>query len=103
MYELQCTNAFVLETEEYYSQLMQYSTFLCLCLACVLIQCYILFVGSAGKGCGVIATLPFGKENLYSGDLISRQEAEKREQQYSKDPSIGCYIFCFTHKSKHLW
>jgi len=59
-----------------------------------------------GKGSGVIATQPFLKGEFvceYSGDLISRQEAEKREQQYSKDPSIGSYMFYFTHKSKHLW
>ena len=39
----------------------------------------------------------------YSGDLMSREEAEKREQQYSRDPSIGSYTFYFKHKNKHFW
>jgi len=30
---------------------------------------------------------------LYSGDLISRKEAEKREQQYSKTPLLAVTYF----------
>ena len=59
-----------------------------------------------GKGCGVTATRPFQKGKFvceYSGDLILREEAEKREQQYSRDPSIGSYMFYFKYKDKHFW
>ena len=59
-----------------------------------------------GKGRGVTATQLFKKGEFvceYSGGLISREEAEKREKQYSRDPSIGSYMFYFKHKNKHFW
>ena len=59
-----------------------------------------------GKGRGVVATQPFKRGQFvceYSGELISKKEAEMREQRYSQDPSIGSYMYYFTHRDQHLW
>ena len=57
-----------------------------------------------GKGQGVVCTLPFQKGQLvceYSGELMPLSEAKQREQEYTKDSSIGCYMYCFKYKSKN--
>ena len=59
-----------------------------------------------GKGRGVVSTRPFQRGGLiceYSGELISYEEAKKREVDYSNDESIGCYMYYFSHKNKKLW
>ena len=53
-----------------------------------------------------MSTRPFAQGELvceYSGELISHEEAQKREEEYSKDSSIGCYMYYFTHKNNKLW
>jgi histone-lysine N-methyltransferase SETD8 len=55
------------------------------------------------KGRGVFATRYFQKGDFvceYAGEMISYQQAKKREEMYGKDPSIGCYMYFFEHKSK---
>ena len=55
------------------------------------------------KGRGVFATKTFNKEEFiveYAGELISYQEAKKREKKYSEDSAIGCYMYFFEFKSK---
>ena len=59
-----------------------------------------------GKGRGVVSTRVFSRGELvceYSGELISHEEAKRREAEYGRDPSIGCYMYYFTHKNKKLW
>lgn len=59
-----------------------------------------------GKGRGVVSSRPFRKGELiceYSGELISYKEAQRREEQYSEDHSIGCYMYYFSFKGKRLW
>lgn len=49
-----------------------------------------------GKGRGVFATRPFSKNEFvceYAGELISPEEAKKREKTYSDDTDIGCYMY----------
>ena len=59
-----------------------------------------------GKGRGVVSTRRFSRGELvceYSGELISLEEAREREVEYGKDPSVGCYMYYFSHKSNKLW
>lgn len=52
------------------------------------------------KGRGVVSDKAFRKNELvseYIGELISRNEAVKREKNYKKDPSILSYIYFFKH------
>ena len=39
----------------------------------------------------------------YSGELIGHDEAKAREERYSKDETIGCYMYYFEHKGTRLW
>lgn len=39
----------------------------------------------------------------YAGDLISWPEARQREQEYSQNSSIGCYMYYFNAKGKNYW
>ena len=39
----------------------------------------------------------------YAGDLISRAEGYKREQEYQKKKNTGCYMFYFSSKGEHYW
>ena len=39
----------------------------------------------------------------YSGDLIEKNEAEKREENYSRDSKYGCYMYYFKFKGKTMW
>ena len=59
-----------------------------------------------GKGRGVVSTRPFSRGELvceYSGELISHEEAKRREEEYGRDTAIGCYMYYFTHKTSKLW
>lgn len=59
-----------------------------------------------GKGRGVVSTRPFRKGEVvceYSGELISYEEAKKREEEYGRDPSIGCYMYYYEFRTKKLW
>ncbi len=58
------------------------------------------------KGRGVVTTIPRVKGDFiceYSGELISFEEAEMKEAEYSIDSDIGCYMYYFEHKSKKYW
>ncbi|XP_075215284.1 SET domain containing 8 [Lycorma delicatula] len=58
-----------------------------------------------GKGRGVVATRVFCKGEFvveYAGELISLDEAKKREQMYAHDQNTGCYMYYFTHKNIHF-
>lgn len=53
-----------------------------------------------GKGRGVFAERDFKKGQFvveYHGDLLQIAEAKKREAQYAKDPSKGCYMYYFSY------
>ena len=58
------------------------------------------------KGRGVVATKPFSKGDFlceYAGDLLMEKDAKKREEDYSHNSSIGCYMYYFTHKMEKWW
>jgi len=55
------------------------------------------------KGRSVVVKRLFEKNEWvveYNGELISAKEAEKREQEYKLDPSIGSYMFFFESQGK---
>lgn len=55
------------------------------------------------KGRGIFATKHFMRGDFvceYAGEMISYQEAKKREEKYAADPSIGCYMYFFEYKLK---
>ena len=59
-----------------------------------------------GKGRGVVTTRGFTKGEFlceYKGEMISYNEARKREKEYSKDPSIGCFMYYFEWRNKKMW
>ena len=59
-----------------------------------------------GKGRGVVATKDFNPKDFlceYAGDLLSMTEAKAREDKYKQDSSIGCFMYYFVFKDKHLW
>ena len=59
-----------------------------------------------GKGKGVVSTRSFTRGELiceYSGELISYEEAKAREERYSTDETIGCYMYYFEHRGTKLW
>ena len=61
---------------------------------------------SEGKGRGVFSVKKFKRGEPiceYSGELITYKEAIKREEVYSKDQSIGCYMYYFKDKDEKLW
>ena len=56
-----------------------------------------------GKGMGIRATKKFDKHEFiceYRGELISKHEAQLREESSDHD---GCYMYFFEYKSKKLW
>lgn len=58
------------------------------------------------KGRGVVTTRPFARGEFvceYAGELIGEKEAKLREEQYSEDPSVGCYMYFFIHKTTKWW
>jgi histone-lysine N-methyltransferase SETD8 len=55
------------------------------------------------KGRSVFATHAFARNDFvceYAGEMISYLEAKEREKKYARDPSIGCYMYFFEHKTK---
>lgn len=63
-------------------------------------------VDIAGKGRGVAPTRAFKRGELlceYAGELLTEEEAKRVEQEYRKDPSIGCYMYYFSHQGKRCW
>jgi histone-lysine N-methyltransferase SETD8 len=55
------------------------------------------------KGRGIFATRSFARGEFvceYAGEIISYQEAKRREETYASDETIGCYMYFFEHKSK---
>jgi SET domain-containing protein len=55
------------------------------------------------KGRGIFACKKFYRGDFvceYAGEMISYQMAKKREEMYSQDSSIGCYMYFFEYKSK---
>lgn len=60
----------------------------------------------AVKGRGVVTSREFAKGEFvttYQGEIITGVKALEREKEYSKDDSIGSYLFFFKHKSAKLW
>lgn len=58
------------------------------------------------KGRGVFATRPFTKNEFvceYSGELISYEEAKKREKTYGDNVDIGCYMYYLEWNNKKYW
>lgn len=58
------------------------------------------------KGKGVFSTRPRKKGDFiceYSGELISYEEALRREEEYSEDADTGCYMYYFEHKNTKHW
>lgn len=59
-----------------------------------------------GKGRGIVAGKPFSRGDFvveYVGDLIEQNEADRREEKYSKDTNFGCYMYYFKHKEQQWW
>lgn len=57
----------------------------------------------SNKGRGVVTTRSFSRNEFvveYAGDLIDLTEAARREEIYSKDTSIGCYMYYFQSGGK---
>jgi histone-lysine N-methyltransferase SETD8 len=55
-----------------------------------------------GKGRGIVATREFVRGDFvveYAGELISLDEAKKREALYSRDQNMGCYMYYFAYKN----
>lgn len=58
------------------------------------------------KGRGICASRPFQRSEFvveYIGDLIDQIEADRREEIYAKDCSLGCYMYYFKHKEQQWW
>ena len=75
-------------------------------MICIVYICInlMLVVSVEGKGCGIIATKQFKKDELlceYIGECNS--DGVKRDQAYSKDPNNGCYMYFFKHRGKSFW
>jgi len=52
------------------------------------------------KGRGIVATRPFSKGDFvieYIGNLMDQKTAKAKEENYSHDPSKGCYSYYFIH------
>ena len=56
-----------------------------------------------GKGGGVITQIKIELLCEYVGELMSYSDGVKKEQAYSSDPNIGCYMYFFKHTGKTLW
>ena len=63
---------------------------------------FIFYIVTTGRG--VFTKIPFYKGDFlleYQGELISAEEAEKRELHYSND--VSSFLFYFQDDHKHLW
>lgn len=59
----------------------------------------------SNKGRGVVSTRPLSRNDFvveYAGDLIDVEEASRREEIYSTDGSIGCYMYYFQSRGKRF-
>ena len=55
------------------------------------------------KGRGIFSARRFDRGEFvceYAGEMITHKSAKKREELYSHDSAIGCYMYFFEHKSK---
>ncbi|XP_022188411.2 histone-lysine N-methyltransferase PR-Set7 [Nilaparvata lugens] len=55
-----------------------------------------------GKGRGIVTTRSFNRGEFvveYAGELITYEEAKKREQVYANDQNTGCYMYYFKHNN----
>ena len=55
------------------------------------------------KGCGVITTKEFDKDDYiceYAGDLITNKKARNKETEHEHG---GAFMFYFEHKGRKLW
>lgn len=55
------------------------------------------------KGRGIFAMHAFARGDFvceYAGEMITYARAKEREAKYALDPSIGCYMYFFEHKTK---
>lgn len=58
------------------------------------------------KGRGVVTTREFRKGEFvveYIGELIDQNVAKKREAEYARDQSTGCYMYYFKHRNQQYW
>ena len=58
------------------------------------------------KGRGVVASRPFKKGEFvveYAGDLVDLGVAKQRENSYSVNQHVGCYMYYFQHRDKNYW
>jgi len=56
------------------------------------------------KGRGVVSTKEFQKGDFvveYAGDIVSWEEAGKREEEYANNPQVGCYMYYYTAGGKN--
>merc|ERR1712062_248502 len=56
------------------------------------------------KGRGVVSTKKFRKGDFvveYAGDIVSWEEAGKREQKYANTPEVGCHMYYYTAGGKN--
>jgi len=59
-----------------------------------------------GKGRGVVTSRPFTRGEFvveYAGDLVDLGVAKQREQDYSNNLHVGCYMYYFQHAGKNYW
>jgi len=58
------------------------------------------------KGRGVVATKRFVRHEFvveYLGELLTSEEARDREEEYSKELDVGCYMYYFQYNDKQYW
>ena len=63
-------------------------------------------VTTSNRGRGVITTMLRKKGDYicrYIGDLITATDGKRREEEYSKDPMAGCFMFYFKYQDKCYW
>jgi len=39
----------------------------------------------------------------YAGDFVELGVARQREQRYSMNQHVGCYMYYFQHRNKNYW
>jgi len=64
---------------------------------------HIVMKMTEGKGRGIFANKDLSKGDFvveYAGDLMSLEEGKAKEDEYSEDAEIGCYIYFFSFKGK---
>ena len=67
---------------------------------------YLQVVEIECKGRGVVASRPFKKGEFvveYAGDLVDLGVAKQRENSYSVNQHVGCYMYYFQHRDKNYW